>query len=480
MKGRKRIVRAGWAGLLVLSLVASSCATTTAWNRTPAENPRVTSHCETSLTGLRKFSFHESLSIPPDFRHSVKELMLSYGVSPQSAVADDYFEVVNAVYTHLYTSGGTSLEQGDRMAEFGEKLDAWVDLTNGKLRKAVWFMVGWAVANFEAYRLEEFKVANESETHVVHRYTLLSSHWETENNPTGLVHFKDYPRYAKSFVQKNGAYKKHMVGRPSLFDATETVVNGATVRVGAQDRTALESGGILSFTAYRDIVSHNMWPLYVEHDMQHIHFAYGHGRGVSLVFRSARSYNHLRFVMMGAMYEGVDTVQFSHESGLARYFSETMQMGLEDSLLWIAKSTVAGLKKVMMDARIERDVNGYVSQLSSYRPSIKEGYDGSGVTGAGLENELFDFIELSEAHSRDPQYAPFTNYHRSAPDAGGSTWDKDFAHYNSMRTMRGPNNRLGNTGIPGSDPRTIPLLGPVARSITFNLRGFLRHFGLGE
>jgi hypothetical protein len=217
-----------------------------------------------------------------------------------------------------------------------------------------------------------------------------------------------------------------------------------------------------------------MWPLYLEHDMRHIHFAYGHARGVAHVFRSARGKYTRRFILMGAMYEGVDTVQYGHEVGIAKYFSEKMQMGLEDSLLWIAKAPKEELDRIVSDAMIE--ISMFETQLRDYVPPIKEGYGGHGVTGLGLDQELMEYVQTSMEHVADSTNAAFTNYHRSAPDHGGSTWDKDYAHWQGMRNMPSPqNSRAGANAIPqGAGHSTTQGTGWSSRS--FSLRGLLNHF----
>jgi len=442
--------------LLTLALnLGLGCSTPQHTDRQIAARRTTVQACELPLQGLPRPSFAQSLKIPRNRVMAVRELVAEYGATYRGS---DFFEAVNAVYNAILESKGRTLAAAETMAVFGHKLDPFVIDQESELRRTVWFTVGWAVANLEAYDVSDFKVTEDASTHVVHRYYQLQSAFPAENNPAGVVHFKDYPRYAKSYVTGRGAYAKHINGRPTLSawgnqnQGTKKTLNGLTFRVNGEGRTFMESGGILSFSKYRDIVAQNMWPLYIQHDMRHIHYAYGHARGVSMVFRSARGRNHRRFIMMGAMYEGVDTVQYSHETALAKYMSEKMQMGLEDALLWIAKASKKEITRLIRGAKIS--ITEYQRELADYFPTVTSAYTGRGVTDQGMENELLDYLETSAAHLKDAQYEPYINYHRSAPDYGGSTWDKDFAHYYGMVTMPTPEEASAGEDILPDGPST--------------------------
>ena len=481
----------GWTRYVVTLLVvaASACSTAGVGYRGPAQTDNPT--CDVHLNeGLHKYSFHKNLMIPEMKRAQAKLLATKYGVTLSYP---NFFNLVNEVYQKILETKGQGLNAADKMAIFGEELDVLVIGETKPVRQAVWFAVGNAVASLEEFKVSEFRTVT-GDTHRVAKYFDLQKKFKPQNNPTGLLHFHEYPEYSKAYIEKQAPYTQHIdrkrysneradlqmqldwettsltdsrtrletetdtqqrewitgqierseaairtyeVQLAALPEVAEQIVNGQTFRIAADRTTFIESGGILSLPAYRDIVAHNMWPLWLApHDMYHVHFASGHAKGVSLVFKSARSRNHRRFILMGGMYEGVDTFQYAHESSLARYFSETMQMGLEDALLWIAKSSRKELKTIIEKAGL--DIKNFEEQFKDYVPGIQGNYTGTGITGKGLEKENEDFVELSAKHVRDPVWSKYTNYHRSAPDTAGSTWDKDFAHHGNMMTMPSP------------------------------------------
>ena len=347
--------------------------------------------CNSLLTpSLPQFADISENVIPKKFVQKAKDLAEKYGV--EDFDGKNYVDLVDQVYRNIGTQRNfKALAGAEKMAKFGMELDELLVGVPSDVRQATWFNVGYAVNDLEGF--------TESE--------LIKSSVNVDKM-AGLVELDQYPSYVKGYVDGKPPYTNHV---------------------------GWNTGSVLQIGEYRDVVSHNLWPLWLQpHDMLHVHFAYGHPKAVAVYFKATRSKNPKRFVMMAGMYEGVDTVQYTHEAALGLYFSQTMKMGLEDSMLWIGKASDAELDRVISDAGI--DISSFVSDLDGWVPKSKVGYKGR--TGEELDHEIFDFVRKSEKALSDPTKAKYTNYHRLASETHGSDWDKDFAHYNTMNNLPGP------------------------------------------
>ncbi|MGZ3725688.1 MAG: hypothetical protein ACXWQQ_07800 [Pseudobdellovibrio sp.] len=147
------------------------------------------------------------------------------------------------------------------------------------------------IVRLEEFKLSEYKTSNESSL----------------NTPGYvIVALNEYPEFAMALAKKKDPPRPY------------------------------GSGGVLSYEAYRDIVSSNMWLFTLQgHDLKHIHFANSHPMATAALFRSTRSKNHLRYTLISGCYEGVDTVQYGWESAIARHF-DSKGYSLEQAMLEIA------------------------------------------------------------------------------------------------------------------------------------------------
>ena len=356
--------------------------------------PVLHSVCNALLTpSLPQFAEHSDAVIPETFVAKSKTLAAKYGVS--NFDGKNYVDLVDQVYRTLRVDTTyEALASADKMASFGMELDPLLVGVSKKVRQDTWFNLGIAVNDLEGFKETDF---------------IASTLNPAIDTKPGLIQMKQYPDYVKGFIDGTPPYTEHV---------------------------GWGTGGVLQIGEYRDVVSHNLWPLWLKpHDMLHVHFAYGHPKAVAVYFKSTRSKNPKRFVMMAGIYEGVDTVQYSHETGLAKYFSNYMKMGLEDSMLWIGKASDSELNRVIAAAGI--NIDSFTSPLQTWIPKVKIGSEGR--TLQDLDQEIFDFVQNSEAALKDPEKAKYTNYHRSSADTHGSTWDKDYAHHAGMQTMPAAN-----------------------------------------
>ena len=359
-----------------------------------AVEPVLHSVCNALLTpSLPQFSEHSDAAIPQTFVAKSKTLAAKYGVP--NFDGKNYVDLVDQVYRGLRVETTyEALASADKMAKFGMELDELLVGVPKSVRQTTWFNVGFAVNDLEGFKESEL---------------IASTLNPVIDTKPGLVRLNQYPDYTRGFVDGTPPYTDHV---------------------------GWGTGSVLQIGEYRDVVSHNLWPMWLKpHDMHHVHFAYGHPKAVGLYFKSTRSKNPKRFVMMAGMYEGVDTVQYAHETSLAKYFSNSMKMGLEDSMLWIGKASDQELNRIISAAQI--DITRFTQPLEGWVPKVKIGFEGS--TEKELDQEIFDFVQNSEAALKDPTKAKYTNYHRASPDTQGSTWDKDFAHFGGMQNMPAPN-----------------------------------------
>lgn len=166
-----------------------------------------------------------------------------------------------------------------------------------------------------------------------------------------------------------------------------------------QPPRAYGSGGILSYEAYRDIVSSNMWLLTLQgHDLKHIHFANSHPMAAATLFRNTRSKNHLRYVLISGCFEGVDTVQYSWESSIARHYS-SKGYSLEHAMLDIATMPTDKLEALASQVGITAD------HFDNWKPtkSPREVLPDNVNVASEFENDILKFITKSLTDLANPR-----------------------------------------------------------------------------
>ena len=102
--------------------------------------------------------------------------------------------------------------------------------------------------------------------------------------------------------------------------------------------------------------------------------------------------------MLSSLFEGVDTVQYSHESAIANYF-KSKSMTLEQSMITIAKAPKADLIKMAIESGVYNDLVYYISHynINNFKPSIGgEIISSLGKNGRRLDQEIDQF--LNENH----------------------------------------------------------------------------------
>ena len=244
-------------------------------------------------------------------------------------------------------------------------------------------------------RLESFKISE---------YDKVTSHALTDPGYT-LVSLTEYPKFAMALATNTQPPKKY------------------------------GTGGVLSVTDYRDILANNLWLFTLQgHDLKHIHYANAHPMATASIFRSARSKNHLRFILIAALYEGVDVVQYSYETAIAKHFSE-MGYSLEHGLLHLATAKQSELTAIAEKIGIDSKYGN--ASLKDWKPSLlpKSILPDNAKTADKLEQDIIRFVNQSVKDLSDPK---INIYMRPdlIPDgvkmpAGTSNKPGEDLHYNS-------------------------------------------------
>jgi hypothetical protein len=244
--------------------------------------------------------------------------------------------------------------------------------------KTIKFKVAQKIFDIENFKPSEFKKVGKEK--------FLAT---KGNNFEQLTHMQldEYENYTESWVMRNWKGTDHEAAQ--LFESI--------------DQGSL---GVISVRDIRDIESYNLWPMYLkEHDMRHIHYGYSHPMALGVMMKSARSKEHLRFVMMGSIYEGVDRVQYSHETAINKWFSQSIgasdiynidrNMDLEEAMITLAISSEDDLWKVAKAMGHESKVKGWVDELDGWVPKKVDGtdFDGKALNGKSLEEDVDNMLK---------------------------------------------------------------------------------------
>jgi hypothetical protein len=277
------------------------------------------------------------------------------------------------------TSKTPSLERSSKMAEIGREILNAVkaDLTADQ-NKMAQFLVGEAVLRLESFKITEFK------------------------GRTELPVFK----------------KKSTLHINKFHDLVESYVDGT-----AGYRDLPQDGGFLTWPEIRGLYANNSWAIGLRnHDMYHLHYAYGHPYYLAVNFHSSRSINDRRYAMISTLWEAVDTFRTGYESSIANYF-KSKGMTAEEGMLHLATASEKDLDK------LEESFGSYtqltslneLAYSSGWRPfKTKFGRNTTNYTEQIFMTEIQDFINESIERLKNPANKKYANYHRRGPGVAGS------------------------------------------------------------
>jgi hypothetical protein len=300
-----------------------------------------------------------------------KQAKTKSGFKKQSKVMSDFAKDMNDVFEEMiakFPQKGT-LDDPDLIAWIARK-EAIEEV------KSIKFKMAKKISKIENFKPSEFQTVGKK------KFLLTNPDVEPEK----LTHMQldEYADYTESWVYRNWKGSDHP--KAKLF---EQIDEGNL--------------GVLDVGDIRDIEAYNLWPMYLkEHDMRHIHYGYSHPMALAVMMESARSKEHVRFVMMGSLYEGVDRVQYSHETAINKWFSSQVgssellgierNMDLEEAMITIALSSEDDLWKIAKNMGHESSVRGWVDELKDWKPKIVEGtqYTGKALNGKALTKDVYD------------------------------------------------------------------------------------------
>jgi hypothetical protein len=361
--------------------------------------------------GIARHEFYEEAKIVSGDVAAVKQLARDLGVELDSEYFVDY---VDGVFRKLKAEGGDPVQQGEKMAQFGKKLEPYIEKLSKEARKSAGFSIADAVMTLEEFKPEEFKPAE--------RLNWIESH-------APFVHSDDYLRYTEGYIDNKEPWTNHPWG-----------------------------GSVINLSDIRDGASHNYFPLQLNpHDMRHIHYATGHPRPLAVYMKTARSHNHMRFMLEGAMYEGVDSVQFYHETQIAQYMANTRHMDLEEAMVFIAKATKEEMDQIIDGANIRVAMESGATSHATWTPTTHGDIQAT-HNGKPLDQEIDEFVDRHWGYLQRPELRKYTNF-ATAPGTGANRqkdvilWGGRIQEINSG-TLNAPEAAPGTVGAP--QPQAAP------------------------
>lgn len=336
-------------------------STETFWEKVPTA--RVPA-AEASCTELIKELFQPSKSLKGTSLTKVRKLLEKLDIAEDKIKGvKTYSDAIDVAYTKINARGKSSLAKSDKMANFGKDLReiyAASRMAKNEI-KDLDYLLAKSVMMSEMFDAKEFKVVEENAFALGRNTSLLH------------IDYKKYKEYALSFESQSSPY----------IDL---------------DRSG---GTIIGRTDIREMEAHNLFPVYIPHDMKHVVYALLHERYFPMLFGAARSKNHKRYVMMGALGEGADTVQYSEESAICEYFKDVKNLDLEEAVMWIGRASNKELDEVAEATGYKSDFENLAANFKNWAPPASAAYPAKGKAGIGLNNELDAMIEHLRKQQQD-------------------------------------------------------------------------------
>jgi len=279
---------------------------------------------------LKRFEFARYEVIKQGQVERVKSLTKKYGINTLSSKR--FVDVINSVILKIIETNGQSLESAEQLAQFGFELRKIYKENGLETTTAIDSFLGVAISRIESYKSSEYQRGQSSVTSYLR---LLDT-----SNGGQLIRPNEYKKWVSSYVNKEGVYQSML---PS-------------------------SHGVISFKDYRNLTANNLWPLFLKnHDIRHVHYSVSHPKVMAIILANARSKNHKRYFLLSALFEGVDTVQYTHERRLSKYFN-SKGLTLEQAMMYLSRATESELNKVIDESNINYRVNSFLQNMASFKP----------------------------------------------------------------------------------------------------------------
>ncbi len=298
-------------------------------------------------------------------KSKVAAMLKSIGVPKLEG--DSYFDSLNLAYHHIRRTVSDNIKAGDKLSRFAEQLRLLYKHLPDSEQRVLDATSARAVGKLEAFQPSEFL---KSESFALHTYS------DKLN-----MSFSDYKKYVQSYLKQTKAYED------------------------------VESGPLLSFEEYRDIVAHNLWPIYLKpHDMRHAHWAISHPLGLASIFSTYRSKNNFRYVIMSAMYEGVDRVQYTQETLLAKYMRMEMGFDMEQAVLYLGSSSNDTLEKIAKESGTYEEFMSQADEYKNWTPKKSNLFPAHAKGNVSFEADIDRMVKTFLKYADDPSMESTLKY----------------------------------------------------------------------
>ncbi len=340
---------------------------------------------------LQKIRGSEALNIKASKMAEVKALFEQNGVELESKKVSD--ALVALAEKIRNGSDEPSLPKAEKLAKILNKFyDLCVEDYTKDQKLLLGYMVGESVLKMESMQLKKFK----------------KNQAPTVFDAGGALHIKDFHKIVESYIDGTALY-----------------------------RNLSSDIGFISWPDIRHLYSNNSWGIGLrDHDLYHLHYAYGHPYYLAINFMTSRGINDRRYAMVSSFWESIDTNQTGFESRMSAYF-QSKNMTPQEGMIYLARATKAMLDEIEAanptSYSYERDANSVattnnIGVNSGWQPRLVKFGRSSVPDDFGVyDKELEKFINKSLQLKSDSANKRYYNYHRKGPGKTSNT-DEDRAY----------------------------------------------------
>jgi hypothetical protein len=310
------------------------------------------------------------VEIPSGKLAKVKTLGKSIGLT-QSEVDEivSYDAMISSASKKIYADKGAGLEASDEMAKFFQKLRKFYadsDLSDQRIRDLD-FVTVTRVLRAESYTVEEM-VSQTAAEHII-----------TKNSHLKHISLSEYKEFTLAFKRGEPPY--------SNLD--------------------MSGGTVITRTDIREIQAMNKFPVFLAHDMTHIRHGFLNERYMPTLYEAARSKNHLRYVMLGALSEGADSFQYAEERAICKYFYDK-GMDLEEAMMYLGRAPMEEVKRIAEETGSASTFRDLASNFDNWSPKITDEFPGTDLD-IEIDNAIKVLRQQNQSEEVTEEFSDFNN-----------------------------------------------------------------------
>lgn len=320
---------------------------------------------------LTKIKGSERLTLKPDVQAKMKALFDRNG---QELLTNKLVQIIEGAAEFIRgTNHDPSIVKSDKMAKISREMQ---EILKPSFTKKQYMLANYlmaeAVLRLETMKLSEFK---DEELPIFAQPNVLP--------------MSKFNKYAESYIDGTALYADLAGG-----------------------------GGVLAWPTIRSLYANNNWIIAIKnHDMYHLHYAYGHPYYLAVNIQSSRTINDRRYYMISALWESVDTFQSGFESKIAAYYKRR-NMSPQEGMLDLATAPEAQI--TAMEAELGKVSDDYsfneLAYSHGWRPNKSaQGHAAGPVTEKTYLSEIENYINSSLANISKAANKKYVNYSRSGP-----------------------------------------------------------------